>query len=95
VTTGINQSITYKLSADTVESKLADETVILHLRSGTYFGLDAVGTVVWAALKTGAQSSADIVQAVSNAYPDAPDTVSADVQAFLGSLLEHQLIEAA
>lgn len=28
-------------------SELDDETVILHLKSGVYYGLNAVGTTIW------------------------------------------------
>ena len=41
-------------SPDAVESAVGDETVILHLVNGTYYGLDPVGTRIWAMIKQGA-----------------------------------------
>ena len=38
-------------SREAVESRVGEETVLLHLKSGTYFGIDAVGTRIWALLK--------------------------------------------
>lgn len=33
--------------SDQVSTKLEDETVILHLKDGIYFGLNQVGTRIW------------------------------------------------
>lgn len=47
MTTQLDLSARYTRHPDAMESRLRDETVILHLQSGIYFGLDTVGTVVW------------------------------------------------
>src|SRR5688572_15515338 len=36
---------------DQLSSQLAGETVILHMGAGVYFGLDEIGTRVWAMIK--------------------------------------------
>ena len=41
----------FKPSIDAVESSVGDETVILQLASGVYYGLDPVGTRIWGMLK--------------------------------------------
>jgi hypothetical protein len=82
----------YTPHPDAMESRLGDETVILHLDRGIYFGLDAVGTIVWERLQMG-----DTVEAVCahvrKSFADAPDTVEEDVAELLGQLLEQALIE--
>lgn len=87
---------TYIPSPDAMESRLGEETVILHLGSGVYFGLDAVGTVVWEAMKGGqAATPTDLCAHVRASFSDAPDSVNADVTAFLGQLVAHDLIRRA
>lgn len=43
----MNLSSVYTLSDDVITRKVADETVMLHLGSGTYFSLDQIGSRVW------------------------------------------------
>jgi hypothetical protein len=84
----------YVPDPDAMESRLGDETVILHLGTGTYFGLDPVGTVVWEALQPGATPKA-LCANVRQRFADAPATAEADVTAFLAQLLDHALIRRA
>lgn len=79
-----------------MESRLGEETVLLHLVSGTYFGLDAVGTVVWERMSA-AQSvtPAELCAHVRATFSDAPDSVEADVTTFLTELAAHDLIRRA
>lgn len=84
----------YAPNPEAMESRLGDETVILHLGSGIYFGLDAVGTIVWERLQKGDTPEAAIAH-VRATFDDAPATVEADVTGFLAQLLEHALIEPA
>ena len=96
MTDALDMNAAYVPCPDAMESRLGEETVILHLGSGVYFGLDAVGTVVWEAM-TGGQppTPADLCAHVRGAFSDAPDTVEADVTAFLQQLLTHDLIRRA
>lgn len=93
MTTTLEATSSYSPTADAVESRLQDETVILHLGSGIYFGLDAVGTVIWEQLQQ-SQSPRDICAFLRATFPDAPDTLESDVTAFLQDLLTHELIVA-
>lgn len=45
-------------SPDAAESRVGDETVLLHLKSSTYFGLDRLGTRIWELLHEGMAPSA-------------------------------------
>ena len=75
-----------------MESRLGNETVILHLGNGTYFGLDPVGTVIWEELIGAGGTLADLGRAVARAFPDAPETLGRDVEAFLLQLARHDLL---
>ena len=92
MTFSLKPSDSFAPHTEAVESRLGEETVILHLESGIYFGLDAVGTVVWERLQAG-DSLEEICKQVKDAYEDAPDTVDDDIFTFLTQLLEHSLIE--
>lgn len=94
MTAPIDTATRYKRDPDAMESRLRDETVILHLRSGIYFGLDAVGSVVWERLEAG-DTPAGICEAVRGRFANTPDTVEADVTAFMTQLLTHNLITPA
>ena len=81
----------YLATEDAVESRLGDETVLLHLGSGTYFGLDAVGTRVWELLREGASPEA-ICETLRSEYSDAGEALEADILGFLGQLADNKLI---
>lgn len=91
MTDELDMTASYTVSPEAIESRLGDETVILHLGSGTYFGLDAVGTIVWELLQASASPDA-ICAHVNSRFEDAPPSVTTDVTAFLSQLLEHALI---
>lgn len=92
MTTLLDLTARYKRHPDALESRLREETVILHLQSGIYFGLDTVGTIVWERLETG-DTSQGISAKVRANFDNAPDTVEQDVAAFMSQLLTHKLIE--
>ena len=81
-------------SPDAVESAVGDETVILHLKSGTYFGLDPMGTRIWAMLKEGVRI-ADISKRLTEEFDVSQDVAEADARRFLGELKANGIVEAA
>jgi hypothetical protein len=72
-------------SPDAAESAVGDETVILHLVNGTYYGLDPVGTRIWAMLKDRV-AARDICQRLADEYEIEIATIEADTRQFLGDL---------
>lgn len=72
-------------SDDAVESAVGDETVILHLVNGTYYGLDPVGTQIWAMIKEGV-ASADICQRLAEQFDVDLPTIEDDARKFLTDL---------
>jgi hypothetical protein len=83
----------FRLSQDVVFRDLEGEAVILDLGSGTYFGLNAVGTRVWQLVEAG-QGEADIVNTLAAEYAADRATIARDVARLLGELRARRLIEA-
>lgn len=81
-------------SPDAAESAVGDETVILHLKSGTYFGLDPVGTRIWELLKQGLRPL-DICKRIVADYGVAGDVAEADARRFLTDLKANGIVEEA
>lgn len=72
-------------SPDAVESAVGDETVILHLVNGTYYGLDAIGTKMWGLIKQGV-SSPDICLLFAQNYGVELEKIENDARRFLTDL---------
>ena len=70
---------------------VGDETVLLDLASGIYFGVDGVGQRIWKSVSDGqtlAQAAAHIVEE----YDVAEEQAQADVLEFANDLLERGLL---
>jgi hypothetical protein len=82
-----------QVSADVVFREIEGEAVLLDLASGRYFGLNAVGTRIWAVLSGG--GSVDDAVATIVAEFDAPETqITGDVRALVDELLGRGLLVA-
>ena len=82
------------LSDDAVESAVGDETIILHLKNGTYFGLDPMGTRIWSLLKEGIEPI-EICERLSADYGTPRETVESDVRDFLADLHANDILVEA
>ena len=81
-------------SPDAFENRVGDETVILHLGNGTYYGLDPVGTVMWGMLKKG-MPPLEICQLIANTYAIPLERAESDARRFLSELREHDIVADA
>lgn len=87
-------TLRFSPSEHAVESRVGDEMVLLHLGSGTYYGLDPVGTRIWELLKEGVALGA-ICASITDEYDVGLDVVESDLRRFLEDLAEHaNLLEA-
>jgi hypothetical protein len=68
------------------------ETVILDLASGSYLGLNATGTQLWAALVDGA-SQADLVTVLVDSFAVDAEQALLDVDRFLETCRARGLVE--
>lgn len=72
--------------------RLGEESVLLHLGSESYFGLDEVGTRMWAALTTSA-SVEEAAGKLVDEYEVEPERLRADLAAFVDQLAAAGLVE--
>ena len=75
-----------------VSREVGEETVVLNMESGTYFGLNAVGAKIWKGLEAGA-SLADIRQGIIEAFAAPSDVIERDMEELIRRLLEKGLLE--
>jgi len=76
---------------DVMARVVGDETVILDLRSGVYFGLDPVGTEIWKLLSAGS-SLADVCTALLDRYEVTAVQLESDVLKLASELQSRGLI---
>jgi hypothetical protein len=67
-----------EISGDVVSRELEGEAVILNLESGTYFGLDPVGTRIWSLLQEH-RSLRRVFEVVLHEYEVAPERLEGDM----------------
>ena len=79
------------LSDEQVSTSLGQETVILGMEDGVYYGLDAVGARVWALLATPHRVS-ELVRAVVGEFDVTSEQCERDVLALLDELSERRLV---
>jgi PqqD family protein of HPr-rel-A system len=77
-----------------VSAELDDEVILLNVETGIYFGLDAIGTEIWSALKQG-PSEEDIFAQLLEAYEVEPEQLRQDILSFLDKLREQGLVHGA
>ena len=81
----------YRSHPDVLFREIDKECVLLDLGSGTYFGLNEVGTRIWNLLLDG-RSEDDIVQTIAEEYDSDAGTIRADVRRLLSELESRKLI---
>jgi hypothetical protein len=82
----------WRIAGSAAASKVGDETVLLHLGSGTYFGLDPLGTRIWQGLEAGQQPRA-LCRDIADEFAEPLERVEEDVRTFLDELAGQALIE--
>lgn len=87
-----SDDLTITIPEAVLHQRLDAETVMLHLGSELYFGLDEVGTRVWELIKEHG-AVAPLMATLLAEYDVDPGTLQADVDRLLGELLEAGLIE--
>ena len=70
---------------------VGEETVLLDLASGHYFGLDSVGKLIWESVSEG-KTLAAAVDAIVAEYEVEKSQAEADVTAFASQLVERGLL---
>ena len=82
-----------RVAENVVSRDLADESVLLNLDTGTYFGLDAVGTRLWHLLAEHGSPESAIETLLTEYDVDAP-RLQKDVDALIDQLIDKKLLAA-
>ncbi len=81
-----------KIPEEVVFQKVGDETVLLNLQTGTYFGLDTVGTRVWE-LVAEKGTLAGIVESMLEDYEVTPEDLQRDILRLVKELRAKGLVQ--
>jgi hypothetical protein len=87
----MNLDTTLTVPPQVMSRLVGDETVLLDLASGLYFGLDGVGQRIWQAVADGKKLS-ETVDIIVAEYDVDQDQATADVLQFASTLLERGLL---
>ena len=82
------------IPAQVMARQVGQETVILDLASGTYFGLDPVGARIWQLMVEG-KTLAEACEAMLAEYDVTAEKIELDVLALTQELSAKQLISVA
>ena len=81
-------------SDQAIESRVGDETVILHLENGAYYCLDQMGTQIWGLLKEGLGAAA-IEERLAAEFGAPPEVIEKDLSRFLSDLRARGIVADA
>ena len=82
---------TFKISPDVTSRALGPEVVILHLGSGTYFGLDPSGARLWQLMGEG-KTLAEICEVMLDEYDVSREDLERDALSLAQDLAAQHLI---
>jgi hypothetical protein len=91
-TSGLALESIVVVAPDVLSSRLGSEQVVLNLRDGTYYGLDDVGSEIWALLEHPI-TIGEICDAVVESYDVDLDRCRRDVVRLMDDLVRRRLVE--
>lgn len=80
-----------KISPETFANAIGDETVLLQIKRGVYFGLDPVGTQIWQGLEKG-ESLRLICDGLAREFSMDLSEIEQDARKFLEDLKANEII---
>ena len=92
--TAITLQSVVTINDDAVSRDLDGEAVILNLGSGTYFGLNGVGTRIWALIQ-GHKSLGRVFEALQEEYEVPPELLERDLLELVEQLREKGLVNVS
>ena len=87
----MNFSDLVTIPAQVMARQVGNESVILDLSSGTYYGLDPVGARIWQ-LMTEGQTLAQVCETMLAEYEVSREDIERDVLALVQNLADKQLV---
>jgi hypothetical protein len=88
----INLTKRVAVPPDVLINVIDGESVLLNLKTESYFGLDAVGTRMWQIL-TGSESIQAACERLVSVYDIERQQLQQDVEALVQKLVEHGLVD--
>jgi len=83
----------FRVDPEKVAFRFVDgEAILINTATSYYYSLNAVGAFLWRLLAEQSRALAELVDAVSTEYGQAPEVVSKDVQNLLSDLRAEDLI---
>ena len=89
----MNLSDKVTIPAQVMAREVGDETVILDLANGTYYGLDPVGARIWQLMVEG-QTLTQVCELMLADFGVTREVIEHDVLALVQTLMERQLVSA-
>ena len=89
----MNLDVNLTIPQEVMAREVGDETVILDLANGTYYGLDPVGARIWQLMAEG-QSLMQVCEVMLAEYEVTRENIERDVLALVQTLMERQLVSA-
>lgn len=83
-----------RIPQEVIARQVGEETVMLDLANGTYFGLDPVGARMWQLLVEG-KTLAEVCDIMVDEYDVARDQIERDLLSLVENLVTHGLIVTA
>ncbi|MCM2314514.1 MAG: PqqD family protein [Thermoanaerobaculia bacterium] len=80
-----------RASDDQMSARLGDDTVILELQTGTYYGLEGVALQIWSLIQ-GPKRVAELRDQIVESYDVSSERCERDLIRILGEMLEQKLI---
>ena len=87
----MNMDHKFTIPAEVMARKVGEETVLLDLASGTYFGLDPVGARIWQLIE-GGKSLAQVCDVMVEEYDVTREVLERDALTLTAELVEKKLI---
>lgn len=83
----------FAAAPDIQVSILDGEAALLNIRTGAYFGLNAVGTLIWKAYTEEHRPFGEVVQAVCREFSVTPEVADRDARRFTEKILARGLLK--
>ena len=83
----------YLRKQDLVFNDIDGEVVLLNVKTGKYFGMDAIGSRIWQLIDE-PKTLAELVQTLTKEYDVSESQCSKDTEVFLNRLADDELLEA-
>ena len=88
----VPDSVVSKDPSQIISRTVDDEALIIHLTSGSYYSLNAVGTRVWESID-GRRTAGDVVKIIQDEYDAESKLIEAEVMSLLTDLVAEGLVQ--